>query len=326
MKLRIFILFVFYSFSFQLLAIGAGLTNDPLLEFVQLNYTPSSTLGYNPARDILYSIIDIKPGNQLSGIYSDYTITLDPELDPSTDAYHKGINCEHTFPQSYGSGDEPQRSDMHHLFPCKSNVNSSRNNHPFGEIPDEDTDNWYYSNIVAHSVPSSNRDMYAEKENDGVDRFEPREAVKGDIARAMFYFYCIYNDAADDAFFEGQKDVLLQWHHQDPADDDEIERTWQIAEYQHDLPNPFIIDETLAERIWFNLGTPEISGITQSDEMITLNWTSVETASNYQIFSSDNPAAEFPQDWNLLQDNVTTTQLIINGDDKFKFFRIRAVN
>lgn len=325
MIFRIFIIVLILIFSSVLFAIGDGLVEDDLLQYVQQNYTPSSTLGYNPARDILYSEIDAKPDNQLSGIYSGFTITLDPELDPSSDAYTKGINCEHTFPQSMGATDEPQKSDMHHLFPCKSNVNSSRGNDPFGDIPDEDTDNWYYSNIVAHTIPTSNLDLYAEKENDGIDRFEPRESVKGDIARAMFYFYCIYNDAADDAFFEGQKDVLLQWHNQDPADEEETARTWRIAEYQHDLPNPFIIDQTLAERIWFNLGTPEITGIMEFNEMITLNWNSVETATSYQIYTSTSPNAVFPQDWTLLQENVTLTHILVSGSDKLKFYKVRAV-
>lgn len=325
MNLKSFIIILVLSFSLGLIAIGEGLIEDELMQFVQENYTPATTLGYNPARDILYSAIDIKQGNQLSGIYSNFTITLDPDLDPSTDAYNQGINCEHTFPQSYGAGDEPQKSNMHHLFPCKSNVNSSRNNHPYGEIPDEDTDNWYFSSTVLHSIPTSNLDMYAEKENDGIDRFEPREAVKGDIARAMFYFFCIYNDAADEGFFNNQKDVLFQWHLQDPADEDEIDRTWRIAEYQNNLPNPFIIDESLAERIWFTIGTPEISEINQHNTLLTISWSSVESATNYQLFTADNPIAEFPQDWTLVQDNIFPTQITISANQSYKFFRIRAV-
>jgi len=325
MILRLFMIIAVLIFSLVLFAIGDGLVVEDLLQYVQQNYTPSSTMGYNPARDVLYSIIDIKPGNQLSGIYSDYTITLDPDLDPSTDAYHQGINCEHTFPQSMGAIDEPQKSDMHHLFPCKSNVNSSRGNDPFGEIPDGDTDRWYYNGVTEYEIPDTFLDMYAEKENDGIDRFEPREAVKGDIARAMFYFYCIYNDAADDLFFHNQKDVLLQWHTQDPADEDEIARTWRIAEYQDDKPNPFIIDETLVERIWFNLDTPEITSFDQLNEMITLSWSSVETATSYQLFTADNPVAEFPLDWNLLQENISSTQVTISASQNYKFFRIRAV-
>ena len=52
-------------------------------------------------------------------------------------------------------------------------------------------------------------------------------------------------------FFEVQKEVLRTWHEQEPVDVDEISRTWKIADYQEDKPNPFILDETLVERAYF---------------------------------------------------------------------------
>ena len=48
-----------------------------------------------------------------------------------------------------------------------------------------------------------------------------------------------------------QKEVLKTWHEQDPANDEEFIRTWQIAFYQQNKPNPFILDETLIERAYF---------------------------------------------------------------------------
>ena len=137
-KNLIFIIIVCTAFPQSI--IGEDLIGDQLLEYIQDNYTPTSTMGYNTARDTMYAVIDLKEGNQLSGVYSGYTITLDLDQDPSSNAYNQGINCEHTFPQSMGAGDEPQKSDMHHLFPCRSNVNSSRGNDPFAEISDEETD------------------------------------------------------------------------------------------------------------------------------------------------------------------------------------------
>ena len=81
------------------------------------NYKTFTTLGYTAARDVMYGTIDLQDGDQLSCVYTGYTITLDTSLDPSTDAYIQGINCEHTYPQSMGASEEPQKSDMHHLFP-----------------------------------------------------------------------------------------------------------------------------------------------------------------------------------------------------------------
>ena len=41
---------------------------QPLLDYVILNYKSSSTLGYNNARDVMYSIIDLEDDNSLKGI------------------------------------------------------------------------------------------------------------------------------------------------------------------------------------------------------------------------------------------------------------------
>ena len=56
-------------------------------------------------------------------------------------------------------------------------------------------------------------------------------------------------------FFTIQKDILKTWHTQDPANEDEISRTWAIAPYQQDKPNPFILDSTLINRAYFYDGT-----------------------------------------------------------------------
>jgi len=202
----------------------------------------------------MYSEIGIKEGNQLTGVYSGYTITLDLTQDPSSNAYEQGINCEHTFPQSMYSGTEPMKSDMHHLFPTKSNVNSSRGNDPFEEIPDEDSDIWYRNDYSQTDIPTEFIDEYAEKynpSNQSDERFEPREEQKGNTARAMLYFYAMYSDVSNDEFWEIQKETLMDWHYYDEADEIETERTWKIAEYQDGLPNPFVIDSTLARRIWY---------------------------------------------------------------------------
>ncbi len=248
------VLFGFISITHSQTLIGEGLSGQELWDYVVENYKTSSTLGYNTCRDIMYSEIDLKEGNQLTGVYSGYTITLDLTQDPSTNAYAQGINCEHTFPQSMGAGDEPMKSDMHHLFPTKSNVNSSRGNDPFEEIPDEETHIWYRNEYSQTSIPLENIDEYAEKynpPNQGEERFEPREEQKGNTARAMFYFYSMYSEIADDDFWELQKETLMDWHYYDEADDIETERTWKIADYQDGLPNPFVLDSTLARRIWY---------------------------------------------------------------------------
>lgn len=272
--------------------IAPGLSEDALWEYLVDNYKTSTTLGYTDARDVLYGEIDLQPGNLLETIYSGYTITLDPYEDPSTNAYQQGVDCEHTWPQSYGADQEPQKSDMHHLYPCKSNVNSSRSNSPFGEIPDPDTDNWYRLDEVLNTIPTSNIDEYSEKDNYGDDTWEPREEVKGNIARSMFYFYTMYYDDIQNSFMDDQMDELYAWHQQDPPDDDEIERTWEIATYQQNKPNPFVLDETLIERIWYYQGAqPQITvlqpnggEVWQIGSTYEITWNSVEYTGLIDIF------------------------------------------
>ncbi|MCF7918363.1 MAG: endonuclease [Candidatus Cloacimonetes bacterium] len=242
---------VLFAWSDDREVIAPDLNETELWNYLVDNYKTTTTLGYDNARDILYSEIDLQPGNILEGIYSGYSIVLDPLYDPSTYAYSLGIDCEHSWPQSYGADQEPQRSDMHHLYPSKSNVNSARSNAPFGEIPDIETDNWYRLSEVLTTIPTSNIDEYSEKDNFGDDTWEPREEVKGNIARSMFYFYTMYYDNIQNSFMDNQMDELYAWHLQDPADETEITRTWAIASYQQNKPNPFVIDDSLIERIWY---------------------------------------------------------------------------
>ena len=132
------------NLSFGQNVIYPGFFGEDLYNYIQNNYQASSTLGYNNARDVMYSEIDLKPGNQLTGVYSGYSIILDLSQDPSTNAYDQGINCEHTWPQSLGADSSPMKSDLHHLRPCKRNVNSSRGNNPFGEAVDSQVNHWYW--------------------------------------------------------------------------------------------------------------------------------------------------------------------------------------
>ena len=233
-----------------------GVSGQALVDSLIATYTPDQTLGYGPARDSLYAW-ENKTYGSLRGVYSGFSIILDPLADPSTDAANKGINAEHSWPQSMGAADEPQRSDLQHLFPAKAEVNSARSNDPFGEIPDANADAWYRLTESQSTVPTTNIDEWSER--DGTDpsglypgRFEPREDHKGNVARAMFYFYVIYRqaaDAADPNFFGVQKDDLLRWMNWDPVDTNEITRDDYVASLQGNH-NPFIRDTTLARRVF----------------------------------------------------------------------------
>ena len=244
----IIILFIFQSLLFNQV-IGEGLYLNDLLTYLKNNYTTNNVLSYNSARDVLYGDIEAELNDgQVFCIYTDYSINLPNGVDPSSYLYDNGMDCEHLWPQSMGASSSPMKSDMHHLRPCRSNVNSSRGNKPYNEINDNATNTWYWLNIQSSNIPSSNINEYSETNS---SYFEPREESKGDVARSIFYFYTIYENVANDNFFNTQKDILYQWHIQDPPTSLEIDRTWDIAAYQNNIPNPFIIDTSLVERAYF---------------------------------------------------------------------------
>ena len=268
MKNLIYII-LFYSLSFSQDTIGENLYLNNLIEFIQDNYTTTDVLSYNGARDVLYGYIDNNNGS-VSCIYTNYTVNNIPTNDPMPVVYNGGIDCEHVWPQSLYLGTSPMKSDLHHLRPAKSNINSSRGNKPYNEIADFETDNWYWLNYSTSSIPSSNINEYSESKS---GNFEPREDRKGDVARAIFYFYTIYNNVADDDFFNTQKDILYEWHNQDPVTDSEINRTWQIASYQNNIPNPFIVDESLIYRAYFfntQLGDANLDSIVNVVDVVLL--------------------------------------------------------
>lgn len=231
-----------------------GQSGLPLLEQLNVIYSPLKSVGYRKARDLLYSQIDNKDGI-VEGIYSGYRVPISQtSSQPRQDATDGGINAEHVWPRSQGAKSNPAKSDMHHLFPARKEVNSARDNHPFADIPDDQTKSWYLDDQKESVKPSPQViDLYSEsyrKKSDGI--FEPRESKKGDVARAMFYFQTIYPNRADDDFFNSQKETLCKWAEEDPIDSGEVERSHKIANTEQGNENPFVLDSTLPKRTYCN--------------------------------------------------------------------------
>lgn len=135
-------------------------------------------------------------------------------------------NREHTWPQSLGADQPPMESDLHHIFSEDMVINSSRGNSVF--------------NVVTNPTNSSAGNRWTGTQ------FEPRDAVKGDVARALLYMtvrYPAFTLLDTDTPSYGQmgfRSVLLQWHVQDPPDAAEMLRNDKIYTlYQHNR-NPFI--------------------------------------------------------------------------------------
>jgi Endonuclease I/Secretion system C-terminal sorting domain len=163
---------------------------------------------------------------------------------------------------------------MHHLYPSRTKVNSDRGNFPFGDIADHLTQTWYVKSTERSTPPATGRDVYSEGIRGVNGKFEPRESVKGNIARSMFYFYTMYKsqaDAEDPTFFNKMKTDLCAWHYLDPVDEVEWNRNQKIATYQGGKPNPFVLDCSLVSRAYCN-------NIDQACEALLLSSTENTTA------------------------------------------------
>ena len=224
-----------------------GQNGDALVQALQADYTPEQTLGYDRARDLLFAY-EMRTAGHLRDPYTGYELVLPAGLDPSKAAADLGVNTEHVWPQSKGARQEPLRSDMHHLYPVRDNVNSSRGNLPYGEVPDAQADAWYTLDASQSNTPGSNAERWSER---GAGRWEPRHDAKGDVARAVFYVWAIYGPSTrasgGRAFWSEMQSTLLDWHRSDPTDAAEANRSSWIAT-QQGAPNPFILDPTLADR------------------------------------------------------------------------------
>nr|WP_238419815.1 endonuclease [Streptomyces taklimakanensis] len=154
-------------------------------------------------------------------------------------------NREHVWAKSHGDFGTVTGpgTDLHHLRPTDVRINSIRGNKDFDNGGDP-----------VSGAPGNHTDG---------DSFEPRDAVKGDVARMILYMAVRYE--GDDGFadlepndrvgngsapYHGRLDVLKQWHRQDPPDSFERNRNEVIhRHYQHNR-NPFIDHPEWVEAIW----------------------------------------------------------------------------
>ncbi len=233
------------------------LSGQALLDALVSEYKTSVVLDYGRARDTLFSKID-GVQDSLECIYTGMKLYMQPGQDPTEAVYlngiPNGINTEHTWPQGLGAEGIAQ-SDMHHLYPSRAKANSDRGNFHFGEIPDNQTQTWYLKSSERNTTPTTGKDLYSEGVRGVNGKFEPRESVKGNIARSIFYFYTMYKaqaDAQGPNFFNTMKNDLCSWHYLDPVDDKEWKRNQKIASYQGGKLNPFVLDCSLVSRAYCN--------------------------------------------------------------------------
>ncbi|MBC8527523.1 MAG: endonuclease [Candidatus Cloacimonetes bacterium] len=207
-------------------------------------------------------------------------------------------NREHVWAKSHGNfGTSPgPGTDVHHIRPTDVTVNSRRGNLDFDNGGTE---------YIDGDGPTG---CYVDD-----DSWEPRDAVKGDVARMIFYMTVRYEGENGEPDLEmvdyipsspnyepyhAKLSTLLQWHIQDTVDIWEQYRNEKIYEnWQHNR-NPFIDHPEFVDLIW--------------------GGTSVEDNSRYQI--PDTKLSNYPNPFS------TCTTISFSATDLHGLPRIRIYN
>lgn len=160
-------------------------------------------------------------------------------------------NREHVWAKSHpGFGTNPPAgTDVHHLRPTDVTVNSAR-----GSLDFDNGGSLYTDGDGATSCRYDD------------DSWEPRDAVKGDVARMMYYMTVRYEgeEGYDLELVDrtgtsgpvfGKRSTLYNWHVSDPPDDFERRRNEIIYTKYQKNRNPFIDFPEFADRL------PSVSGV-----------------------------------------------------------------
>jgi endonuclease I len=179
--------------------------------------------------------------------YSGWSVNANQEYNNRT-----GWDREHVWAKSHGkfSTKIGIGTDLHNLKPTDISINAARGNQDFD----------YGGDIYIDSDGTTTCRL-------DKDSWEPRDEVKGDVARILFYMAVRFegeNDEPDlelidevNTFnlnlpgfgFQGKLSTLLLWHKNDPVDEFEIRRNNVIYSYQNNR-NPFIDHPKFVNRIW----------------------------------------------------------------------------
>ncbi len=176
---------------------------------------------------------------------------------PSSPSQQDYWNREHVWPKSHGDfgpdglfTEKGANTDVHHLRAVDMTMNSLRGYKDFDE-----------GGVVVYNGVSATNCKYTS------NTWEPRDEVKGDIARMLFYMATRYEGGVSaDGYSEpdlelinaistfpnpwlGKLSSLLDWHAEDPVDEWEMKRNDIIYNWQGNR-NPFIDHPEYVELIW----------------------------------------------------------------------------
>ena len=246
-------------------ATGTGYVLKTQLHNIINNHTDNGYAGLYTT----YQTSDVRANGKVWDMYSDCVFTFgtvanggnqDNGTNPAGECVF--FNREHTVPQSYfGSGVQPMYSDAHFVLPTDKVVNATRNDYPYGVVPNP---TWTSTN--GSKLGNNSNTGYAA--GYALTVFEPVDQYKGDIARVLLYFATRYEDqlvgyyttsnSTSKAMFDGTSgqafsttflNILLAWNALDPVSAKEIVRNDAIYARQNNR-NPFIDHPEYVCQIW----------------------------------------------------------------------------
>ncbi|MDX2360379.1 MAG: endonuclease [Crocinitomicaceae bacterium] len=194
---------------------------------------PHTMISYFMYKQTMMSDFEIRDttGGQsyVTCAYSGERLVFDDPFDWTATGYSR----EHTYAHSWmatwpaDSPEQPEYTDQHNLYPTNlAGANSPRSNLPLGEIVGAPVFTYLEGSVG----------------NDGTQMvYEPRDAQKGNAARAILYMAIAYDfPLSGDLDADKQDEQLLRdWHFTDLPDDYEIARNEYIFDLQGNR-NPFI--------------------------------------------------------------------------------------
>lgn len=235
---------------------GCETVNGEELKTVLHNIIDNHTeMSYNALRDYVLKDTDEDENNtnNIILLYTGWSISKNSFGGGASD-----WNREHVWAKSHGGFDNnpPAGTDAHHIRPTDASVNSRRGNLDFDNGGSAYTDGDGATGCFV----------------DG-DSWEPRDEVKGDVARMIFYMEVRYEGTGGEPDLEmvdyvdsspsgqplhGKKSTLLAWHHEDPVSDWEIRRNNRVYNYQNNR-NPFIDHPDFVGRVWEGVNSDDIT-------------------------------------------------------------------
>jgi len=239
--------------------------NDIIQDHIEFPYTSSNTDVWDILKETDRDTVN--PSNVIL-LYSGWTMNAAAEYNVGS-----GWNREHVWAKSHGDFGTAigPGTDVHAIRPCDISVNSARNNRWFGECATPYVD----SDGPTGSYTSTTEWVW-----------KPRDEVKGDVARMMFYMAVRYEGENGELDLElidyipsdnnsplpihAKLSDLYQWHLQDPVSDWERNRNNIIYYSYQQNRNPFIDHPEYATEIWGDQLTASLPELKQEKTLVKI--------------------------------------------------------